>query len=210
MPGSPRPVVCPRIGERFGKRTVIADLGLVKRKHTVQALCDCGRVDSVAYTLLVHGKALRCLDCRPRRVKHGCSNRNRTPEYSIWLQIRNRCRNPSCKSYADYGGRGIIICPEWDDFSTFLQDMGERPSLQHSIDRIRNDGPYSRDNCRWATREQQNNNARRNVRLEWDGKNLTVAQWARETGLSEGALEWRMKSGWSVEDTLTRPARRSR
>lgn len=79
--------------------------------------------------------------------------------HKTWLHLRERCNNPKHKDYKNYGGRGITVCPEWDDFWQFVEDMGERPE-GCSIDRINNDGGYSKDNCRWATRLQQAANKR--------------------------------------------------
>jgi hypothetical protein len=72
--------------------------------------------------------------------------------------MRQRCRNPRHHAWASYGGRGIAICAAWDCYDTFVADMGVRPSLDHSIDRINNDGDYEPGNCRWATRSEQRRN----------------------------------------------------
>lgn len=73
--------------------------------------------------------------------------------------MRKRCENPNCKSYADYGGRGIAVCERWQSFDNFLADMGVRPDGM-SLDRIDSDGNYEPSNCRWATRIEQSHNSR--------------------------------------------------
>jgi len=80
--------------------------------------------------------------------------------YWLWEGMRKRCNQKSEKSYASYGAKGITVCDEWKSFWKFLEDMGERPSPIHSLDRIDNSKGYSKENCRWATPKQQHENRR--------------------------------------------------
>lgn len=96
-------------------------------------------------------------------------NRCRTPEWRAWRDMLARCRNPNDKHFKDYGGRGIKVCERWENsFSNFLDDLGLRPSLLHSLDRENNDGHYEPSNCRWATKKQQIRNTRSSKLTEND------------------------------------------
>ena len=120
---------------------------------------------------------------------------SRRPEYFIWSRMKQRCCNPKDAAFPRYGGRGIYVCDEWrGSFTLFLADMGERPTPAHSIDRIDNDGPYSPNNCRWATHEVQADNRRCTIKI--DGK--TPAQIAEETGISVGTIRVRYRKGWDA------------
>lgn len=125
-----------------------------------------------------------------------------TPEYWAWRELRARCRHPGHQAYRYYGGRGITVCPEWEDFTVFLHDMGQRPSSGHSIDRIDNDGPYSPANCRWATNTEQNRNKRGLRLLTVDGRTMSVTEWAEETGIARHNLYYRLDKGWPIKDVL--------
>lgn len=95
---------------------------------------------------------------RRTMTTHGATRGGRTPEYTAWRNLVNRCTQPSSSRWSRYGGRGIVVCDRWlgdDGFANFMIDMGPRPSSDHSIDRRNTNGDYTPENCRWATRTQQ-------------------------------------------------------
>ena len=137
--------------------------------------------------------------------RHGMS---RTPEYNAWINMKDRCFNPNHKKYPNWGGRGITVCDRWLNFKNFLADMGLKPTPKHSIDRIDNDGDYCLENCRWATKAEQQNNKRNNkplITIENDTR--TIAQWTEKMGYGEMVINNRLNLGWSDYDAVMTPVR---
>jgi AraC-like DNA-binding protein len=131
------------------------------------------------------------------------SKASRTSIYRSWAGMISRCSNPKDKDYADYGGRGIRVCPRWkESFANFGDDMGPKPNGM-SLDRRDNNGNYEPANCRWATRSMQMNNTRRNRHITFNRETLTLTEWARRRGVHPGTLYNRLQHGWEVERALT-------
>ncbi len=171
--------------------------------------CDCGS------ERLIYGGHLRRANqqscgCarREKNTKHGLSNRHSA--YQAWVAMMGRCYNSQSKAYANYGGRGIRVCDRWHDPVQFCSDMGPRPSAEHSIDRIDNDGNYEPENCRWATKKQQMNNRRVSRKITHNGQTRTVAKWAADLGIGWHIIAQRISRGWTTKEAIETPVRKKR
>jgi hypothetical protein len=122
-------------------------------------------------------------------ITHGMTG---TPEYSAWQNMITRCSPSNKAGYHLYGGRGITVCDRWrDSFENFLVDMGNRPSPNHSIDRINVNGNYEKDNCRWATTKEQAENRRTTLLFDYQGEKVSFIRLAELTGVSIRTLQSR-------------------
>ena len=181
-----------------------------RRETLFECVCDCGNLRYHRLSYLHTGKIKSCGCYHREAIQKRATTHGKLydPAYLCWASMIRRCRNPHYKQYDDYGGRGITVCERWNDFAFFLADMGPRPSLQHSIDRIDNDGDYEPSNCRWATRLEQQRNSRVTRHLTYQGRTQALAAWAIEIGVPRRTLHNRINHNWSVERALTTPARR--
>lgn len=121
-----------------------------------------------------------------------------------------RCHNPKDHNFYKYGARGIVVCERWrSSFENFLSDMGEKPEGT-TLDRIDNNGPYSPENCRWATAAEQGRNQRTNVMLTAFGKTQCVTDWAKEAGVHRTVVLNRIyKWGWNIERAVSPGSKKS-
>lgn len=200
------------IGQTYHQLIVIDDMERRDDGHIVMLCqCTCGNMSTPILANLVTNTSKSC-GCRniqgiiDRNITHGLTHH---PLYRVLAQMIQRCTNPNNDAYQYYGARGISICDSWSslsnvqNFITWAKANGWYEGCGLSIDRIDNDGPYSPDNCRWVTNEEQMNNTRSNVWLTCSGKSMTLKQWANDLGVDYRVISARLSRGWSVHNALT-------
>lgn len=201
---------------KYGRLTAIGIAGCKNGKANWLWRCDCGAYKIIRGVSVTSGDSRSC-GCLQReltierQLRHGEAVGDGTPTYRSWFSMKQRCYNPANIGYHNYGGRGIAVCERWlHSFENFYADMGQRPSLDYSIERMNNNKGYSPDNCKWATRTEQQRNRRYNRLLTLHGTTMCLAEWTELLGLSEGLLFNRLRGGWSDERALTTPVRSQR
>lgn len=127
--------------------------------------------------------------------------------FKSWIHMRERCNDPKNKRYRNYGGRGITVCDEWNkEFLPFYEWAMANGYDDHlTLDRIDVNKGYYPQNCRWVDMRTQQNNRSNNHRIEYKGESHTIMEWSRIVGIKRQTIVARLKSGWSVEDALTKP-----
>ena len=192
------------IGMVFGRWTVVSRSKNRSYNGNVKWLCrcQCGTEKEVAGDFLKRNKSTSC-GCYQKEKMHWIqlSGISHTPEYTTWMSMLSRCENPNDAAYKHYGGRGITICDEWHDINNFIADMGKKPSGK-SLDRIDVNSHYNKNNCRWATPKEQQNNRRNNIVLTINGISKTLSEWSKETGICHKTLDSRFRRGWNPVDIL--------
>lgn len=170
-----------------------------------RCICACGVEKNVSSHNLLNGTANSCgclknEQLAARRRTHGMTS---SPTYIAWCNMKARCYNPSYRGYENYGGRGIKVCDRWlNSFENFLADMGERPEGL-SLDRDKVDLDYTPENCQWRDWPSQMNNQRKTVRITLGEKTMSLAQWARETGVNARTIRRRMNAGMTAAEALS-------
>lgn len=200
----------PMIGKRFGRLLVLEEDGHLGGLLAYKCQCDCGDQITVRGSSLRTSNTASC-GCLQKEIA-GAVNRNHgkrhTTEYSIWSNMMSRCNNPNVTCYERYGGRGIKVDDAWHSFEQFYKDMGDRPK-GFTLERIDNEGSYSKDNCRWATIAEQNRNTRRTQTVTFNGETKCLKDWAAEYNIAYNTLRKRFVIyGWPFEKALTTPPRK--
>lgn len=192
-------------GRRYGSLTAIRCVGKRESDLLWEFLCDCGNTVIIKKRQVTHKGIKPTRSCGCSRKTHGHKHNN---TYHTWQGMKARCYNKNSFGWDRYGGRGITVCERWkDSFEDFLEDMGECPKGM-SIDRINNDGDYEPENCRWATRSQQQRNKRNNRKIVAFGEEKTMTEWEEITGISDSTIDARIKNGLLPEEALSKPVQR--
>lgn len=215
-------------GQRFGrlvaKKRLETKSSPSGRKYSVWLCrCDCGKYIEARLNNLrqgsvsscgclsheVHSKIAKRINLGEKSRKHGDANHN-VPLYGIWSAMKRRCNNPNAQYYDIYGGRGITVCSDWQDylpFKSWALSNGYKEGL--TIDRIDCDGNYEPNNCRWITIQEQQRNRRNNKYYEYKGQLYTVREIAQMVGLKPRTIQGRIERGWTIEDVVETPCLKS-
>lgn len=185
-------------GQQVGNCIFICDIASIKRKARFQ--CKCGNL-FITFIHLV--KNFHTQSCGCLTITHGQS---KSSEYNTWCLMRKRCANPSSPDYKYYGERGIVVCERWlSSYQNFIEDMGQKPSAKHSIERNDVNGNYEPFNCRWATPTEQARNKTNNKIISFNGETKCLQEWANSINIKIATLHNRISRGWSIEKALTTP-----
>ena len=163
--------------------------------------CDCGEY-TIVQGYYLRNNRIRSCGCLQKEIflkrcrTHGYS---KTPTYNSWQAMRKRCEDSKNKDYQYYGGRGIKVCERWLKFENFLEDMGERP-LGLTLDRKDFNGNYCKENCKWATTKEQQNNKRNNHYITRNGVTKTISEWSDIFNIEQRTVWKRLKRGWAEEN----------
>lgn len=198
-------------GNRFG-RLVAKELTRINGKPFWICECDCGNLKTTRLSELKSG---RCRSCgcfqkelaseRMKRCRFGVTHGlSKTPEHNAWCLMKGRCHNKNHPRYMEWGGRGISVCEKWrHNFLAFLNDVGQRPSMLHSIDRIDGKKGYEPGNVRWATKKEQSRNRPGFVWNIKDGdRSYCLTEFSEKHGLNRECVKYRLENGWSMERVI--------
>lgn len=191
------------IGLKFGRLTALHEVGKGNRGYIYLFQCDCGNKKELSGSIVKTGKTVSCGCVRSETIRaknfvHGLVH---TGAYQSWQAMKSRCTNPNQKAYKRYGGAGLSFEKSWELFENFVKDMGERPSGM-TLDRIDNLKGYSKENCRWATVNEQNRNTKQNVFITHNGKTMCMKDWANETGIPYPTIQYRVSQNKTPDQIL--------
>jgi hypothetical protein len=194
------------IGKTYGRLTVVKDAEATNGYRNVIVRCICNET----FEKIVRLKNLKsgnttscgCLKVEVAKEKNTIHGLRKCPIYGVWKKMKQRCENKTNKDYINYGARGIYVCERWQEFQNFYDDMFPLWSSGLTIDRKNNDQGYSPENCRWATRLEQNRNTRKNFYISYIGKTQCLSAWCEELGLKYHTVKRRFYDGKTTEQAF--------
>lgn len=181
--------------------------GIAHQFNSEKATCDFLGVAKCSVASCYHRNGF-CKGWEIKRIGISTHHETKTRLHKIWEGMHSRCENPNHKYYANYGGRGIAVCDEWNEYVPF-RDWAIKAGYSDNltIDRIEVNGNYSPGNCRWATIREQQNNKLSNHLIRFNGVSHTISEWSEIVGIKKTTIRERLSAGWPVEKTLTEPVR---
>lgn len=191
--------------KKYNMLTTIRKVGEKNGNELWECVCECGNL-SIKTSNNLYSLKIKSCGCMKNKgyPKHSMCN---TRLYNIYEKMKSRCVQKNCKEYKYYGERGISLCEEW--FNNFLSfynwSITNGYSDELSIDRIDVNGNYEPSNCRWVDMKTQQNNRRNNRKISYNGVEMNASQWAEKFNIPVDRLLMRLKHGWSIEDSLTKP-----
>jgi hypothetical protein len=186
------------VGIKFNHQLIIDVVGKKVNKGGTIVLVECLECGLFVERYIGHVKCMKSCNCGKSNLRKKFIRENK-----IWRCMRQRCDNPNELNYSIYGGRGITYCRQWKVFDNFILDMGPRPSEDHQIDRIDNDGNYEPSNCRWATRSENMRNTRRAKKVNYNGDLSHILDISEKEGIDRNVIYRRYKLGYRDERLWT-------
>lgn len=195
------------LNKRFGRLMVLELIQVPYGKTKARCICDCGIEITTTVPNLIRGHTMSC-GCLQKELTisrstiHGQCG---TGTYHSWASMKKRMTNKNCKDYKHYGGRGLKMQEDWNEYVNFLRDMGPKPEGLE-LERVDNEIGYFKKNCVWATHREEMANTRRNVYFIIDGIRKHQSEWCRVFKMSVATFVRRIKAKWDVKKALTTPA----
>lgn len=200
-------------GKKFGRLTVIERVENGKNGHARwNCKCSCGNVKAIKGYHLMSGdtRSCGCYAIERTIIRNATHGKYKTRLYRIWRGMISRCYNKNADNHKNYGGRGIMVCDEWNEFEPFYNwSIDSDYSDDLTLDRINVDGNYEPSNCRWADIKTQANNKTNSNIITYRGKTHTVAEWSNILNINVETLHTRLNRGWDIEKVFNKSDYRS-
>jgi len=188
------------VGQVFGRLSVLRYYPNLKSQYNAcryECKCTCGKVIITLRHSLLNGrtKSCGCLRKELSSLHAEYLNKLFKSEYNSWSNMKSRCYDINRPDFIYYGARGIKVVKPWHSFKKFLEDMGAKPDIKSTLDRVNVNGDYCKENCRWASWKTQQNNRRNNRYITIQNKKLTVTEWSETMNLDIRTVIKRYGSG---------------